>query len=384
MRLRVRDWLGTVGDHATRLTATRLDTGAPALVVAERTAVWEADQRGGASTPGASTLATTWHLAEGNRGAFDSYYAIVNPQATAQTVSVIYRHENGFLYYGALTVGATSRATFTIPDFVPPGNLGMTVSAPLGIAVERSMYGGTTWTVGHAGVASASAGYTWRFAKGDTGPGADTYFAVVNIGGSPTTATFTFRTTANTTVTATLWLPAQCRATLYANAVPGLSAASFRTTVTASEPIVVERAMYWPGSSGSSSAMASGASEGLGAPAAAFLVGDPEADGVVDAATLAEQQAAFPYVLTPVEPVDAASQARAAGTISPEEQAQLDSVAKARTSFLRKAPPGTQSGVAPPVFLAPTTSSTSLSGGATTTAIPLPWHGGFLVLGRLQ
>ena len=85
---------------------------------------------------------------------------------------MIYRHENGFLYYGALTVGATSRATFTIPDFVPPGNLGMTVSAPLGIAVERSMYGGTTWTVGHAGVASASAGYTWRFAKGDTGPGA--------------------------------------------------------------------------------------------------------------------------------------------------------------------------------------------------------------------
>ena len=60
----------------------------------------------------------------------------------------------------------------------------------------------------------------------------------MNIGGSPTTATFTFRTTANTTVTATLWLPAQCRATLYANAVPGLSAASFRTTVTASVYVV--------------------------------------------------------------------------------------------------------------------------------------------------
>ena len=75
-------------------------------------------------------------------------------------MSVIYRHENGFLYYGALTVGATSRATFTIPDFVPNGNLGMTLSAPLGIAVERSMYGGTNWTVGHAGVASPTAGYT--------------------------------------------------------------------------------------------------------------------------------------------------------------------------------------------------------------------------------
>jgi RHS repeat-associated protein len=71
-------------------------------------------------------------------------------------------------------------------------------------------------------------------------------------------------------------------------------------------------------------------------------------------------------------PWDAASQARAAGTISPEEQAQLDSVAKARTSFLKKAPPGTQSGVAPPVFLAPTTAaSSSVSGGATTTAIAL-------------
>ncbi len=381
VRMRVRDWLGTVGDHATRVTATRLDTGAPALVVAERTEVWEADQRGGASTPGVSTLATTWHLAEGNKGALDSYYAIVNPQATAQTVSVTYRHENGFLYTGSLSVGANGRVTFTIPSWIPDGNVGMTVSAPLGIAVERSMYGGTSWTVGHAGVASPSAGYTWRFAKGEAGAGADTYFAMVNIGGSPTTATFTFRTSANTTVTTTLWLPAQCRATLYANAVPGLTNTSFRTTVTASEPIVVERAMYWPGSSGSSLTVFGETLAQAMAGDAMSLVG--ESGQPVDAATLAERQAVFPYVLTPIEPADAASQARAAGTISAEEQAHLECVAKARTTFLKKAPPGTQSGVAPPLFLAPASSATA-PGGATTTAVALPWNGGFLVLGRLQ
>ena len=205
---------------------------------------------------------------------------------------------------------------------------------------------------------------------------------MVNIGGSPTTATFTFRTTSNTTVTALLWLPAQCRATLYANAVPGLSAASFRTTVTASEPIVVERAMYWPGSSGSS-ALSGGDRETVAVTLAApFLLGDPDQEAM-DAATLAERQAAFPYVLTRVEPADAASQARAVDTVSMEEQAQLEDVARARASFLKKAPPGTQSGVAPPLFLVPTASSTP-SGGATTTAIALPWHGGFLILGRLQ
>jgi hypothetical protein len=72
------------------------------------------------------------------------------------------------------------------------------------------------------------------------------------------------------------------------------------------------------------------------------------------------------------------STARAAGQVSGEEQAVLDRVAQARAAFLANAPPGTQRGVAPPIRL-----GGPAGGGATTTAIALPWSGGHLTLGRI-
>jgi hypothetical protein len=114
-RLRVRDWTALgLGDHGTQIAATRLDTGGPAGIVVERTAEWWVPSRQAAtSSPGVSTLSTVWHFAEGNKGLFDAYYQILNPQLSAITVTVAYRHENGVTYQAFLTVGARSRATFT-------------------------------------------------------------------------------------------------------------------------------------------------------------------------------------------------------------------------------------------------------------------------------
>ena len=120
------------------------------------------------------------HFAEGNKGLFDTYYQILNPQPTAQTVGVTYRHENGVVYSGSLTVGARSRATVLLPGWLPDGSLGVTLSAAQGFVAERAVYGGTGWTLGpfdsaESGVAQdracpehreASALVEGRFAEG--------------------------------------------------------------------------------------------------------------------------------------------------------------------------------------------------------------------------
>ncbi len=228
-RLRVRDWAALgLGDHGTRITATRLDTGAPAAIVVERTAEWWATGRiGAASTPGVSTLATTWHFAEGHQGAFDGYYAVLNPQSSALPVTVTYRHENGMVYPGSLTVGARSRATVTIPSWVPAGAVALTLTAPQGFVAERALYGGTGWTLGHAGVPSPVGATTWRFAEGATGF-FDTDVLLANVTGTPTTATLTFTTTTGATVTTSVYVPANSRATVWARGTPDRLAADDR------------------------------------------------------------------------------------------------------------------------------------------------------------
>ncbi len=52
-----------------------------------------------------------WHFAEGNAGGFDTYWTFVNPNTTAATAEVYYRHENGVVYAEWLTLPATARTT---------------------------------------------------------------------------------------------------------------------------------------------------------------------------------------------------------------------------------------------------------------------------------
>jgi YD repeat-containing protein len=194
-RVRVRDWTALgLGDHGTQIAATRLDTGGPAGIVVERTQEWWVPGRQAAtSSPGVSTLSTVWHFAEGNKGLFDAYYQILNPQSFAQTVWVTYRHENGVVYSGSLTVGARSRVTVTLPSWLPDGALGVTLRAAQGFVAERALYGGTGWTLGHAGVPAPVGATTWRFAEGVTGS-FDTFFLLANVTGTATTATLTSTT----------------------------------------------------------------------------------------------------------------------------------------------------------------------------------------------
>ena len=50
------------------------------------------------STPGVPARQTAWYLAEGDNSFFATYYAVVNPSATASTVRFRYLHENGLTF----------------------------------------------------------------------------------------------------------------------------------------------------------------------------------------------------------------------------------------------------------------------------------------------
>jgi hypothetical protein len=107
-------------------------------------------RQGDARPPSTPPIADGEHdlLAEGNKGLFDTYYQILNPQPQAQTVWVTYRHENGVVYSGSPTVEARSRAAVLLPSWLPDGSLGVTQSAAQGFVAERAVYGGTGWTLG--------------------------------------------------------------------------------------------------------------------------------------------------------------------------------------------------------------------------------------------
>ena len=208
-----------------------------------------------------STLSPWWDFAEGGSGAFTTYVAVWNPNATATGVRLYYRHENGTVYSQDVTLPALGRAVVGTPSWVPTGGFGMQVASltSTGLVAERMVYGGPTWELGHAGPGAPTglgAGTTWRFAEGTAAGAFETYFLLSNLSGTAATAavTLTYRTAAGVVIgTDALVIPAYGRGTVWANGTTG--AQDFTTEVTSAVPILAERAMYWP--TGSSSLLGS-------------------------------------------------------------------------------------------------------------------------------
>jgi hypothetical protein len=87
------------------------------------------------------------------------------------TALVSFYHESGTLTQGLVTIPAERRVTLLTPFWVPAGDFGVGVWTQGGppIAVERSQYGHTNWTVGTSGVGNPGAAQTWWFSEGASG-----------------------------------------------------------------------------------------------------------------------------------------------------------------------------------------------------------------------
>jgi YD repeat-containing protein len=251
-KIRVRDLIGN-NDHGIRIWAYT-------PIVAERTMTWQlgADEREGHSTPGTNTGSTTWYFAEGDTG-FDTYLALLNLDATPAHVQIDYLHANGTAYSSTVDIPAYARATVHQPSWLPAGSFGMRITSVNGqsLVAERSMYGGTNWTLGTGGVGTPTLSTLWYFEEGATGAFWDTYILLANPSGTTANVSIAFVRDDGGVYWANVQVAPNQRQSVLVDAVPGVTAANFRTEVHSDTPIVAERATYWPGSSGSAALAAS-------------------------------------------------------------------------------------------------------------------------------
>jgi len=240
----------SAGDVSAVVTAT---TGG---VVAERTMFWGDLFYGGHTGKAIDRPGTQWYLAEGAANAFFSTFILLaNPGSTPATATVTFLLEPSGTFTKQYTVPANARVTIYANEVTDSSggrpldgkSFSTQVTSTAPIAVERSMYFSNTrvWNGGHEAAAVPRPLTSWYVAEGATGSFFTTFLLLANPNGSPTTATIRYLLPGGQVVTRTQDLPAQSRTTIVVNNV--IPASDVSMQVTAPQPIIVERAMYWPG-----------------------------------------------------------------------------------------------------------------------------------------
>jgi hypothetical protein len=223
-------------------------------VVVERTMIW--DDRiglnyGGHTGKAVQSAKTEWFLAEGEANFFDTWILFANANTTDATVTVTYLLDDASTVVQVYPVKAQSRQTVLVNTV--PGVQGRAFSArivsDLPITVERSMYfstGGRFWNGGHESAAVSAPSTTWFIAEGRTGSFFDMYLLLANPGSVATDATVRYLLPSGNVITVVYSLPPTSRTTILVDAIAGLEDTDVSASVTATQPIIVERAMYWP------------------------------------------------------------------------------------------------------------------------------------------
>jgi M6 family metalloprotease-like protein len=255
--LRVDDVPGLAGSQVA--VSTVVEAAAPLLV--ERTMFWSEREyyagHGSAAVEGAST---TWYFAEGCQGFFDTYLQLANANPAPANVTVTFLRESGTPVVSLVTVPPNARKTVFAGDYPALLEQGFStvVSSDVPIIAERAMYFGTSpfWKAGHESAGVPIPSTRWFLAEGATGSYFDTYVLVANPNPHAVTVSFTFLLGgehAGTTYAKAIEVAASSRLTVDLEGLALqegfalLSNAAVSTVVDAASPIVVERAMYWPG-----------------------------------------------------------------------------------------------------------------------------------------
>jgi hypothetical protein len=232
-------------------------------IVADRSMEWGIDRiangghgYGSHAETALEAPSTQWFLAEGSTVlGFDLFYLLQNPQATIAHVTVRYLLSSGTVITRTYDMAPRSRTTIyvnAIPG-IEETDVSADISGDVPIIVERSMYRTTPGQ--HFGLGTASSGVTapatrWFLAEGATGIFFDLYVLLANPGDTDAFVTADYAREDGLVVSRSYVIHAHSRFSVYVDSIPGLTDASVATTVTSTNnvPIVVERAMYWPGS----------------------------------------------------------------------------------------------------------------------------------------
>ena len=231
-------------------TVVRSTNGNPLVV--ERTMFWDASHYGSHGGTAVDGPRTRWLFAEGSEGFFHTFVLLANSSATPSTVTLTFLREGTTPYVRTLTVPPTSRVTLAangVPELVNR-SFSIAVDASTPIVAERSMYFGTArlFDGGHESAGVPAGATSWFLAEGATGPFFETFVLVGNPNPSPANLTMTFLTDGGQTVVRHKTVAASGRLTVNIETEdPLLANAAVATSIVADQPVVAERAMYWPG-----------------------------------------------------------------------------------------------------------------------------------------
>ncbi len=202
----------------------------------------------------AAAQQTRWYLAEGSTGPFfEEEVLAINP--TDQTATGIVRvYRDGAAV--DVPIAIPPRRRMTLPVNLVPGlatgetsALVDTSASGVPIYVERTMY----WSGrkgGHNAGGVEAPQTTWYLAEGATGNFFSTFILLVNPNTSAVSVTVRLLSDDAPPVDFPYTVAANSRLTIPVNSLPQFRSANFATRVTASQPVFVERAMYWLGFQG--------------------------------------------------------------------------------------------------------------------------------------
>ena len=248
--------------HATFSTVVEAD----ATIGVDRAMSWDASGYGSHLETGVTAPATTWYLAEGaTSGPFTLFYLLQNPQATAVTATVRYLRPIGLPpITKSYTLPPNSRTTIAVDDEAPglattDVSAEITASAP--IVVERAMYysqPGQPFAAGHESAGVTAPALEWFLAEGATGAFFDLFLLLANPNPVPAAVQIEYLLPGGGTEVKNYVVFDNSRLTIFVDdeVIPlgsghrplANTAVSMIVRSTNNVPIVVERTMWWPGS----------------------------------------------------------------------------------------------------------------------------------------
>ena len=199
----------------------------------------------GHAVTGVADPRQVWYLADvSTQPPFDSWLLLQNPGSAPAGVQLQLFGSGGGRRSLELEMPPTSRRSVWLNEYFPDASFALRVSADQPIVAERSVYlsqGG-----GHSALAAGEPAESWYLAGGSTRPGYDTWLAILNPGRRDASVKLTYLLEGDKPVEQSVTVEAGSRRTVRANDLVG--GAHFGLQAEASQPIVVERAIFFGGS----------------------------------------------------------------------------------------------------------------------------------------
>jgi subtilisin family serine protease len=187
-----------------------------------------------------------WYFAEGStRQPFEVSFALQNPNPQSTVAHFLFVTPDGKQTPYDMRLPANSRTTLRGNDAMPNAEFATIVTTDLPVYVERSMFFGHD---GHSTPGARQTSRTWYLAEGSSVPPFETWVLLLNPNPVPTTVLLKFLKEDGSVVDRNELVQPMGRTSVFVNQL--FVTAGFATQVTADQPIVVERAMYFDNGQG--------------------------------------------------------------------------------------------------------------------------------------